>query len=302
MRASKRASKIASHFVAAQSEELVLPIFVCNLAFPQVETKLHIFEPRYRLMIQHSLKHNRLFGMTISTLQFPEIAPNDLTSTTANNEGMCDMGTVVRIKEHRTLPDGRILIEIIGVARFRILEITVVEQIEKTTNEPASYYTARCEVYNDSYDMLSSEIDQTRQKMKSLCSKFRRMWPHPISVFFFQKLLGEEGFVELAAGMQETGNTIPEESKASMPTVLDDPEALFWRAVDALPIPERHKYYLLSSPSTEERMGLLLQLLDAVQEMSLPADEGAAGGPQEGNPTAPHATKGGTEAEEDIID
>jgi Lon protease-like protein len=299
-----RPSRIAiltQHLTTGKSEELVLPIFVCNLAFPLVASKLHIFEPRYRLMVQQALKNNRLFGLTVPTSLFPEIPPNDL-KTPANLEGMCDMGTVVRIKEHRTLPDGRILIEVVGVARFSILELAIVEQVEQTTNEPASYFTARCQVYNDDYDAIPEAMKQARQKMNSLSAKFRDLFPHPVSVFFFQKLLGEEAFIELAASLQREGGSIGE-TKIVMPHDLDNPEAFVWRAVDSLPIPERHKYRLLASPSAEDRAGLLLQLLDAVQGMQLQEDEDGddtGDGQREKNSSAVKAQ--GSQAGEEIID
>jgi len=40
------------------------PIFVCTIAFPSVPCPLHVFEPRYRLMLRRCLEHNgKEFGM-----------------------------------------------------------------------------------------------------------------------------------------------------------------------------------------------------------------------------------------------
>ena len=43
-----------------------VPIFVCTLAYPKVVCPLHIFEPRYRLMIRQCMESGtRQFGMCI---------------------------------------------------------------------------------------------------------------------------------------------------------------------------------------------------------------------------------------------
>ena len=45
-----------------ESEEL--PMFVCTLAYPGIPCPLHVFEPRYRLMIRRCLEtESRRFGM-----------------------------------------------------------------------------------------------------------------------------------------------------------------------------------------------------------------------------------------------
>ena len=134
-------------------------------------------------MVQHALKNNRLFGMAIPTSMFPEIPPTDLGGTAANKEGICDVGTCVRIKEHRTLPDGRIMIEVVGVARMQILELTEVTETEKTTNEPAQYFSALCAVFNDehAFEAVPSKIDEVRDKVLGLLDKFKQMFPHPMA-------------------------------------------------------------------------------------------------------------------------
>ena len=42
-----------------------IPIFVCTISFPNVRCPLHIFEPRYRLMVRRTMEiGTRQFGMT----------------------------------------------------------------------------------------------------------------------------------------------------------------------------------------------------------------------------------------------
>lgn len=44
-----------------------VPIFVCTMAFPTIPCPLHVFEPRYRLMIRRSMETGtKQFGMCIA--------------------------------------------------------------------------------------------------------------------------------------------------------------------------------------------------------------------------------------------
>ena len=47
-----------------------VPIFVCTMAYPTVPCPLHVFEPRYRLMIRRSIQTGtKQFGMCVSDAQ-----------------------------------------------------------------------------------------------------------------------------------------------------------------------------------------------------------------------------------------
>lgn len=47
-----------------------VPIFVCTMAYPTVPCPLHVFEPRYRLMIRRCMDTGtRQFGMCINDPQ-----------------------------------------------------------------------------------------------------------------------------------------------------------------------------------------------------------------------------------------
>lgn len=86
-----------------------IPIFVCTLAFPHMPTFLHVFEPRYRLMIRRAMEGNRTFGMVLPT-----------PSPDPDGPDFSDYGTLLRIVNIEYFPDGRSLIETRGVSRFRV--------------------------------------------------------------------------------------------------------------------------------------------------------------------------------------
>ncbi|CAI4212118.1 unnamed protein product [Parascedosporium putredinis] len=99
-----------------------VPIFVCTVSLPTMPTVLHIFEPRYRLMIQRAMQGNRIFGMVLPRETIRSVEPN-------GNESLpfAELGTLLRIKNVRVFPDGRSLVEATGMSRFRIVEHSLLD-------------------------------------------------------------------------------------------------------------------------------------------------------------------------------
>ncbi|KHO00767.1 PUA-like domain protein [Metarhizium album ARSEF 1941] len=96
--------------IAAQHQDLDLPLFVCTLAFPSMPTFLHIFEPRYRLMVRRALEGNRTFGMVLPK-----------RSRSPDDAHFYELGTLLRIVNAEFYSDGRSLIETVGLTRFKVL-------------------------------------------------------------------------------------------------------------------------------------------------------------------------------------
>lgn len=79
-----------------------VPIFICALALPSIPFPLHVFEPRYRLMMRRCIDSGRgVFGMVHS----PE----------------AEYGTILEIDEFEQLPDGRSRLLTSGTLRFRVV-------------------------------------------------------------------------------------------------------------------------------------------------------------------------------------
>ncbi|NXJ61006.1 LONF1 protein, partial [Rostratula benghalensis] len=84
-----------------------VPMFVCTMAYPTVPCPLHVFEPRYRLMIRRSMETGtKQFGMCISDPQ----------------NGFADFGCMLQIRNVHFLPDGRSVVDTVGGKRFRVLQ------------------------------------------------------------------------------------------------------------------------------------------------------------------------------------
>jgi uncharacterized protein len=92
----------------------VLPIFplVGVLLLPRARLPLNIFEPRYLAMTRDALGGERLIGM---------IQPSDPTIG-GMNPPVYPVGCAGRITQFSETDDGRFLITLTGVSRFRIIE------------------------------------------------------------------------------------------------------------------------------------------------------------------------------------
>lgn len=91
----------------------IVPLFPLNtVLFPGMVLPLHIFEPRYQLMIKRCLEGQQLFGVVLIQ-EGVEV-------------GGCavphQMGTLAAIQQVRPYEDGRMDLLTVGVSRFRILD------------------------------------------------------------------------------------------------------------------------------------------------------------------------------------
>lgn len=103
----------------------VVPVFPLAgaILMPRGVLPLNIFEPRYLTMVRDALAGDRLIGM------IQPRGPGDRSSPP-----LYDVGCVGRLTECRPTDDGRILIELHGVQRFRVAReldvITPYRQVE----------------------------------------------------------------------------------------------------------------------------------------------------------------------------
>lgn len=85
------------------------------LVFPRWQLPLNIFEPRYLNMIDDAMAGSRLIGMV------------QAAGGSKARPGLADVGCAGRITSYAETPDGRYLITLTGICRFRVareLEVT----------------------------------------------------------------------------------------------------------------------------------------------------------------------------------
>ena len=95
----------------------ILPLFVLDSLLPGQRMFLHVFEVRYRLLIQRAIaNHNNRFGMVgRSSTSLSQSDNND-------DDGVARHGTEVEILSSAESPDGRFRVAVQGRSVFRILE------------------------------------------------------------------------------------------------------------------------------------------------------------------------------------
>ncbi|XP_055333413.1 LON peptidase N-terminal domain and RING finger protein 3-like isoform X3 [Paramacrobiotus metropolitanus] len=122
-------------------DEAEIPVFVLTVAWPDIPLFLHVFEPRYRLMVRQALESgSNRFGMAC--------APPSEDNTT---DVFADYGTILRIEHIEYEEDGRCFVHCKGERRFRVLSRSMRE----------GYHTARVKYIADRV-LLEDEILEVR--------------------------------------------------------------------------------------------------------------------------------------------
>jgi len=90
-----------------------LPMFpLGSVLFPRAILPLHVFEPRYRALVEHCLAHEPEFGVVLIE-RGAEVGGGDTRFA---------VGTVARIVEVGRTDDGRFVLATVGTRRIRVVE------------------------------------------------------------------------------------------------------------------------------------------------------------------------------------
>ncbi|CAJ0941219.1 unnamed protein product [Ranitomeya imitator] len=144
-----------------------VPIFVCTVAFPGVACPLHVFEPRYRLMMRRCLEAGtKSFGMCLYE----------------SGKSFADYGCMLEIQHLDYLPDGRSLVETEGRRRFRVLERGLLDGYHKAEIE----YLADKKLEGEELQEVQGLHDMVYQQMEECFSQHigslpRRIFMHHAS-------------------------------------------------------------------------------------------------------------------------
>jgi len=83
-----------------------------NVLFPRAVMPLHVFEPRYRVMMRHCLDGDGEFGVVLI----------ERGSEVGGGDTRFDTGTLARIVHANELPDGRYAITAVGIRPIRVVQ------------------------------------------------------------------------------------------------------------------------------------------------------------------------------------
>ncbi|KAK6539848.1 hypothetical protein TWF694_008693 [Orbilia ellipsospora] len=228
--------------------EQTIPIFACAMTFPQIPMFLHIFEPRYRLMLRRAIEDGtRCFGMVAHRPGSVPPADGDFVAPFTR------YGTMLYVTNLQMFPDGRSLVETMGIYRFKIISYSwqdgyPLANIERVEDIPY----ADEEAMEASERINGSDTDSPTQ-----------MFSHLSTQELYQR-----GFEFVASMRNESVGWFADRILNTYGQPPQDPAIFpFWMAT-LLPVNEREKYLVLVSTSVRERLKLVMVWIKAMDQKS----------------------------------
>ncbi len=136
-----------------------IPIFPLSnfIIFPRTTVPLNIFEPRYIDMIDDAMKSNRIIGMVQPK------KPNE------NLPVLYNIGCAGRITSFNETDDGRYLIVLAGVSRFKIIEEIKNEKLYRECS--INFNDFNLDLEENNQEIKFSDLELIFKNLKSLFIK-----------------------------------------------------------------------------------------------------------------------------------
>ncbi|HUJ95214.1 MAG TPA: LON peptidase substrate-binding domain-containing protein [Terriglobales bacterium] len=161
----------------------LLPLFPLDVVLlPGAILPLHIFEPRYREMINECLDEQKLFGVVRS-----------------KEEGIAEIGCTAKIlKLAKKYPDGRMDILTLGGERFEIVHVNQeraflraeVTRIHDESSQAASEHVSEALRLHDEIMKLAGAEPAKESEMQKAQLSYHLVGSLPLDLDFKQTLLG----------------------------------------------------------------------------------------------------------------
>tara|TARA_B100002052_G_scaffold184188_1_gene167822 strand:+ start:344 stop:988 length:645 start_codon:yes stop_codon:yes gene_type:complete len=137
-----------------------IPIFPLSnfIIFPETAVPLNIFEPRYIQMIDDSMKSSKLIGM---------IQPRKTGDQ--NKPDLYNVGCIGKITSFNETNDGRYLIVINGINRFKIIEEVLTEKLYRICK--ISYENFSNDIIEKKENINFSDLELIFKNLKSIFEK-----------------------------------------------------------------------------------------------------------------------------------
>ena len=138
-----------------------IPVFPLSnfIIFPKTTVPLNIFEPRYIDMINDSMKSNKTIGM---------IQPKNSTNNSDVPE-LHEIGCLGKITSFRETEDGRYVIELKGIIRFKNIKELNTEKKYRVLN--VNYENFFQDLKTEKEDLKFSDLELIFKDLKSLFEK-----------------------------------------------------------------------------------------------------------------------------------
>ena len=137
----------------------ILPVFPLSnfIFFPKTTVPLNIFEKRYLEMINDSMSSNRMIGM---------IQPKEQNK---QKPSLYNIGCAGKITSFNETDDGRYLIVLSGISRFKIIEEIQSDKLYRKCKVDFSNFSADQEISREKINF--SDLKLIFQNLKSLFDK-----------------------------------------------------------------------------------------------------------------------------------
>jgi Lon protease-like protein len=196
------------------------------LLLPQGRLPLNVFEPRYLAMVLDSLAKGRMFGM---------VQPDARAPRSATGPGTYRIGCLGRLSSFSETEDGRLLITLTGLVRFRIAE--------ELPLAPGGYRRVRADYAPFAADLAVAEAPGALDRAE-LLSALRP---------YFR-----------ARGIEANWEAVEQTADAMLVTTLSM----------VCPFDAPEKQALLEAPDAEERARMLVTLMRMGAAANAPTPEG----------------------------
>ena len=135
----------------------IIPIFPLSnfIIFPNTNVPLNIFEPRYIQMIDDAMRNNKIIGM---------VQPRK--SGNPNKPDLFEVGCTGKITSYNETDDGRYLIVLNGVSRFRILNEVIDKKLYRSVK--VDYQEFRNDLNLNKEDIKFSDLELIFVNLKKL--------------------------------------------------------------------------------------------------------------------------------------
>lgn len=228
------------------------PLFVCNVAWPNLPTVLHVFEARYRLMMRRVMaSETRMFGMIVH-----------------GQSGSAQYGTMLYITRSTLIADGRSVIESTGRWRFRVLETSMLD----------GYTVGKVQRIDDISEDEEAEAERVALATNNLpraplplvtptvgrASRSATAASAPTPIRTTEQLIDVcKEFVALLR--RRIGNRLDQEL-GPMPS---NPSDFSWWMAEFLPVDDQLKVELLAMRSARQRLSHIVSWVEQLRQSSI---------------------------------
>lgn len=213
-----------------------VPIFVCTLGLPYVPCPLHVYEPRYRLMIRRAIEsgHSQ-FGMCSYT--------ESTSWRYAEYAEYAEYGCLLKIRTSQFTMDGRAIVDTVGARRFKVIDDKMKD----------GYHVATVEWIKD--EIVEDEGEKAQLKLlHDEVYRLGHIWVNSLS----------SERKEMLFSMHDV-NSYPEPDQDIQSN--ENGPYWFWFLLTSVPLDNSHQYKFLSKTSLYERLNKMKNLLLILQRI-----------------------------------